>query len=279
MAIRAVLLALTMPACFSSDVPHEVQLASPSMPVESATSLPRQIKIVTFNVHKRDGAAIARAFAHDPQLGDTDLAVLQEVPAEHEACGAACDAARMLGLYAAFEPDFKRGSAVLGEAILSRVPFESSRTISLPDFHAHPNAALVVTLRIADVPITLYGVHLTDQLSLGERVRQMKPILDDAARQPTPTIIAGDFNIPIHFAAHALPLVRGHASRELENMVRGYGFDTPVVWSGPTFRLIPARLDSMYTRGFETTSFGTTHGRDISDHLALWAVMTLKQHA
>jgi endonuclease/exonuclease/phosphatase family metal-dependent hydrolase len=106
----------------------------------------------------------------------------------------------------------------------------------------------------------------------------MTPILEDAKRQNTPDIIAGDFNTnPFYWVSHWLPLpTAGHQATVLESLVRSYGFDTPVAQSGPTHRYIGMKLDAIYTRGFATKYFGTAHARDVSDHLALWATMSSK---
>lgn len=266
---------LALIACArGADVDRAVLLTPASMPRDGA-SLPTTFKVVAFNVHRRPGEAIVNAVQRDPALRDADLIVLSEVPAKG-ACGAACVAARTLGRYAAFEPDYELRGAQIGQAVLSRVPILSARLIVLPTFGVHQNAALVAVVRVGGVPVTLYSVHLTDEISFPERIRQMRPILADARARITPVIIAGDFNTPINYEQHMLPVAEGHATDRFEAFVRAYGFTTPVSRSGSTWRVLPLKLDAIYTRDFETWRFGTSHGDDISDHLALWAVMTLQ---
>jgi endonuclease/exonuclease/phosphatase family metal-dependent hydrolase len=272
---RALYVLAVVAACArGTPVAHQVSLAWPAQ-APTGRALGRTLEIVTFNVHRRPGDSIARAVAHDPVLREADVIALQEVPAEGP-CDAACVAARELGWYSAYVPDFRIGGTTIGQAILSRVPLVSARAIVLPDFHVHGNAALVATFRIADQPITIYAIHLTDEISFDERVAQLTPILEDTRSCPTPMILAGDFNTPLHYVGHSLPIPRGGSTAELEARVRSYGFATPVAGSGATFRVVPLKLDAIYTRGFETMDFGTARARDISDHLALWAVVTAR---
>jgi endonuclease/exonuclease/phosphatase family metal-dependent hydrolase len=261
--------------CISHAPPADrgIVLTMPATP-PSDLSLPATFKIVTFNVHRVTGDSIARGIALDPKLRDADLIVLEEVRSRGP-CGAACIAAKELGLYAAFEPDHVLDDGVLGNAILSRVPLEDVHLVELPKYVSR-NSALVATVRIGGQPVTLYAVHLTDQLSTAERLTQMRPILEDARKRTTPVIIAGDFNTSANFFFHNIPIRNGHAIARFEALLRSYGFASPTANTGPTFRVFPMKLDSFYTRGFDTHHFGTTHGHDISDHLALWAMMSLR---
>jgi endonuclease/exonuclease/phosphatase family metal-dependent hydrolase len=269
--VRTALLAVAVVAC-GSHPPAErgIVLTSAS---HATDELPATFQIVTFNVHRRPGDSIARGIALDPMLREADLIALQEVRGRGD-CGAACVAARELGMNAAYEPDFHLDDGTLGQALLTRAPIESTRLVTLPTYVSR-NVALVVTVRIGGQRVTVYVVHLTDELSIDERLRQMTPVLEDARTSGTPVIIAGDFNTDAVFIGHKIPIVDGASIRRFEALVRSYGFDTPVADSGPTFRVLPMKLDGIYTRGFVTHRFGTAHGHDISDHLALWAIMSL----
>ncbi|HSD87183.1 MAG TPA: hypothetical protein VLB44_06695, partial [Kofleriaceae bacterium] len=39
---------------------------------------------------------------------------------------------------------------------------------------------------------------------------------------------------------------------------------------------IGMKLDAIYTRGFAAKRFATAHAKDVSDHMALWALMEPK---
>ena len=245
-----------------------------------AAELPTQFKVATFNVHKEPGETIVSAMLADRELRDVDLIVLQEVPRSDRTCSAACAIGKRLGMHALFAPGHVEGDRDMGIAILSKVPITSAEVIELPWHDVHFNAgrriALAATLRHDGRPITVYAVHLENRLTACDRREQMLPVLDHASRQPTPVIIAGDFNTnPFTWVSHWLPLpTASNQARKLEAFVRSYGFETPVKDSGATHRYIGMKLDAIYTRGFATRRFSTARAGDVSDHLALWAAVT-----
>jgi endonuclease/exonuclease/phosphatase family metal-dependent hydrolase len=281
MSMRLAVVALALAGCSFGlqPVPKHVAVEAtfPSRP--PVAELPAQFKVATFNVHKEPGDKIAKALLADRELRDADLLMLQEVPRWDEACSGACAIGNQLGMYALFAPGHVEGDKDMGVAILSKAPITSAQIIELPWHDVHFNAgrriALVATLEQAGRPITVYAVHLENRLTASERKRQMLPILEHARRQHTPVIIAGDFNTnPFTWISHWLPLPTGrHQARQLEALVRAYGFDTPVADSGATHRYIGMKLDAIYTRGFATRRFATAHAQDVSDHLALWATL------
>jgi endonuclease/exonuclease/phosphatase (EEP) superfamily protein YafD len=120
-------------------------------------------------------------------------------------------------------------------------------------------------------------VHLDNRIGIGDRKKQLTPVLEHANQRVTPVIIAGDFNTsPFTWLAGVVPLPSGRQDNNLEKLARRYGFDTPVTESGATFRYLGMRLDGIYTRGFETLTFATADAKNVSDHLALWATMRRK---
>lgn len=249
--------------------------AAPSAP------LPRDFRVVTFNLHGQPGAPVIQAFEQDPALRGVDLIVLEEVHG-HGGCSTACEMAEALGFHAVYEPEFADRDGSDGVAIVSRAPIDSAAAIELPYYNVHLNdehrrAALVATLRIAGHPVTVYAVHLTNRLTVSQRARQILPVLLHAAKQPTPVIIAGDFNTsPFTWLAHVIPIPTGTQDNRLEELMRRHGFDTPVASSGATSRWLAMKLDGIYTRGFQVRRFATAEALDVSDHLALWAAMALK---
>lgn len=246
-----------------------------------ADELPAQLEVATFNIHMEPADKVARAMLADRSLRDLDLIVLQEVKRSDAACSEACKLGRALGMHAIFAAGHSKDDGNdYGVAILSKANITSAQVLELPWHDVHFNAgrriALVATLNQHGHPITVYAVHLENRLSASQRRAQMRPILEHAARQPTPVIIAGDFNTnPFHWVSHWLPLpTASNQAHALEALVRSYGFDTPVKDSGATHRYIGMKLDAIYTRGFQTKRFATAHALDVSDHLALWATMT-----
>ncbi|HUS29728.1 MAG TPA: endonuclease/exonuclease/phosphatase family protein [Kofleriaceae bacterium] len=285
----AVVVAVAVAGCSFGlqGIPKDRKLETTFPKTAAATELPEQFKVVAFNIHKEPAAKFIAGMQADRATRDADLILLEEVPRfdGQEGCSAACGAGKLLGYYAIYAPAHHAEERDIGVAILSRAPITSARVIELPwndvHFNAGRRAALAVTIQQAGRPITVYAVHLENRLSVGDRKKQMTPILEDAKRQPTPVLIAGDFNTnPFHWVSHWLPLpTAGHQATKLESLVRSYGFDTPVKDSGPTHRFIGMKLDAIYTRGFETRNFGTAHAKDVSDHLALWATVNAKRAA
>lgn len=260
----------------------QASMTTPSS-TSSQTELPDRFKVVTFNVHMEKADVIVKGIEGDRALRDADLLMLEEVPREHgDACSAACGAAKKLGYYALYAAGHIDGKRDIGVAILSKAPFTSSQVIELPWNDVHVNAgrriALEATVEQDGRPITVYAVHLENRLTPGDRAKQMQPILANAAHQQTPIVIGGDFNTnPFTWVSHWLPIpTAGHQAAKLEELMRAHGFDTPVKDSGATHRYIGMKLDAIYTRGFAAKRFATAHAKDVSDHMALWALMEPK---
>ena len=280
----SVLVALALAGCSFHLQPNPKTVAVESTFPRNApaTDLPAQFKVATFNVHKEPGDKIAKAILADRELRDVDLIVLQEVPRSDATCSGACAMGKQLGMHALFAPGHVEGKRDMGIAILSKAPITSAEIVELPWNDVHFNAgrriALAATINHAGRPITVYAVHLENRLKASDRKKQMVPVLEHAARQHTPVIIAGDFNTnPFTWVSHWLPLPTGrHQARRLEALMRSHGFDTPCADSGATHRYIGMKLDGIYTRGFTTKRFATAHAQDVSDHLALWATVAPK---
>ncbi len=246
---------------------------------ESSPSLPRKLRVVTFNVHRETPANVIKGIRSDPQLRDADLLILEEVHRLEPTttpCSAACALGKDLGYYTLYAPGHMQGDGSDGVAILSRAPILSGQVLELPDIDVHINSgrrvALVATVLVNGSPVTVYGVHLTNRLTVAERKEQMLPILEHVKQQRTPVIMGGDFNTsPFTWVGGLLPIPIGSQDDDLEEMVRAYGLDTPVTESGATSRFLGMKLDAIYTRGFDVQRFAVSHADDVSDHLALWA--------
>jgi endonuclease/exonuclease/phosphatase family metal-dependent hydrolase len=224
------------------------------------------------------GAKIAAAIAKDPSLRDADVITMEEVHRSGLGCSGACDVGKRLGYYVAYAPGHAAKDGDDGVAILSKAPITSTQVITLPYFNVHRNSgrrvALVATIEQAGRPITVYAVHLDNRLDVDDRRAQMQPVLEHAKLQPTPVVIAGDFNTsPFTWIAHVIPIPTGTQDNNFERLLRGNGFDTPCAESGPTHRYIGMKLDGIYTRGFTTKHFATSRASDVSDHMALWATI------
>jgi endonuclease/exonuclease/phosphatase family metal-dependent hydrolase len=274
MPIRLALITL-LTACLNHGLPPDGHVES-VFPEAPGKPLPRALHVVEYNVHMERGEKIVDALEHDPELRDADVIIMEEIHRSYLGCSAACVVGKAFGFYEIYAPGAAAGDGDDGIAIVSRAPITSSQVIELPHYDVHINAArriaLAATIEREGQPITVYAVHLENRLTVSQRRTQMLPVLEHAAKQHTPVIIAGDFNTsPFTWIAHVIPILTGTQDDSLEALVREHGFATPVVDSGPTSRFFAMKLDAIYTRGFRTTDFATAEASDLSDHLALWA--------
>ncbi|MEO8700380.1 MAG: endonuclease/exonuclease/phosphatase family protein [Kofleriaceae bacterium] len=279
---RHAVLLICAAACANRAVPKDISIeATYPHAVPYIASLPTQLRVATFNVHREAAGTVIDGVTRDPALANADLILLQEVHRDERipaACSAACALGKRLGYYTIYAPGHAQDTGSDGVAILSRAPIHSMEVVELPYFNVHLNSgrrvALAATIDVAGTPVTVYAVHLDNRLTVGDRKRQMLPVLEHARRKTTPVIIAGDFNTgPVTWLTHVIPVLTNTQDDRLEELVREYGFATPVTGVHATHRYLGMKLDAIYTRGFETTAFATANARNISDHLALWAML------
>jgi endonuclease/exonuclease/phosphatase family metal-dependent hydrolase len=279
---HALLLVCAAAGCANRAIPKDISVETTyPTKVPYVASLPRELRVVTFNVHRETASKVIEGVINDRALAGADLIVMQEVHRDEsipEACSAACALGKRLGFYALYAPGHAQDNGSDGVAIVSRAPISSMEVIELPYFNVHFNSgrriALAATVEVAGTPVTVYAVHLDNRLTVGDRKRQVMPVLEHARRKTTPVIIAGDFNTgPVTWITHVIPILTNTQDDRLEELVRAYGFATPLAGSGATHRYLGMKLDAIYTRGFETLTFATADARNISDHLALWAML------
>lgn len=274
MPLRPALLFL-LAGCMNHGLPIDAHVEAVFPAHANAEVLPRPLRVVELNAHMERGEKLVDAIEHDPALRDADVIILEEIHRSNLGCSAACVVGKARGFYEVYAPGAAAGDGDDGIAILSRVPITSSQVIELPHFDVHINGARRIALAATLAgPITVYAVHLENRLTIPERRTQMLPVLEHAAKQTTPVIIAGDFNTsPFTWLGHLVPIPIGTQDDQLEALVRARGFTTPTVASGGTSRFLGMKLDAIYTRGFRTTDFATARAEDVSDHLAMWSIL------
>jgi endonuclease/exonuclease/phosphatase family metal-dependent hydrolase len=274
------LAALGVAACMNHASPVDKSIES-TFPFATAKAAapPPQLHVVTFNTHMEPGEKIAGALANDKATRGADVIILEEVHREGPGCSGACAVAKALGMYSVYAPGHVNGKGTDGVAVLARVPITASDVIELPHYNVVVNGGRRIALvaKLAPMapgqqPITVYGVHLENRLTVKQRRHQMAPIVERAERESGPVIIAGDLNTsPFTWLCHLIPILTTTQDDRMEEFVRGHGFQTPVAESGPTSRFLAMKLDAIYTRGFATRAFATADASNVSDHLALWA--------
>jgi endonuclease/exonuclease/phosphatase family metal-dependent hydrolase len=270
-----------LPVFFAAGCMHHAIPADRSVELTAGPGAPtphRALRVVEFNTHGQPGHILADAFRSDAALRDADVIVLEEAHRIGDACSAACVLATELGYHAAYAAGHVQDDGTDGVAVLSRAPIRDPEVIELPYINVHVNdgrrIALAATIDTAQGPVTVYAVHLENRVTVAQRRAQLQPVLDHAAREHNPTIIAGDFNTsPFTWVGHLLPIPTGTQDDRLEELVRANGFQTPLAASGPTSHFMGMKLDAIYTRGFATLAYAVDPAKDVSDHLALWALL------
>jgi endonuclease/exonuclease/phosphatase family metal-dependent hydrolase len=240
----------------------------------------REIKIVSYNIRWRSGEElkqIAKLLHEDPEVGGATILALQEVDRSKKRTGnnnTVRVLADELGLHYAWAapPAAKAGNEEeTGVAILSAYPLSDVRRIVLP--HPGPGrrrrVALGATVEIEGRQWRIYSAHAETRISFGKKLEQYNAILEDLKRYPeeTPAIVMGDLNT-------WEPTADGKIIKLFSNA----GLKTPF-GSQNTFHrrvlFVPLelRLDWVWLRGLEATSYGIDRKIEVSDHWPLWSTV------
>ncbi len=249
-------------------------------PAPAPTAAGEPLRVATYNIHHIDGHRLGAALAADPDLAAAEIVLLQEVVQDRDGQSAACDVARDQGWSCAYAPGHGLDGGSLGVAILSRRPLADLAVIELPYFNVRFNAgrrvALAATIDVDGTAVRLFSVHLDNRLTASQRMRQLAPVFDAAAAWDGPALVAGDMNTsPFTWVGHVVPVPAGTHDEKLEAFARSRGFETPVTASGPTHQWLSMRLDHIYARGLRVHDFEVEHRVRASDHLPLWADISL----
>jgi endonuclease/exonuclease/phosphatase family metal-dependent hydrolase len=271
------------PGCRHPD-PASVAVSSvTASTVEPAAAAPGEpLRVVTYNIHHIDDARLGKALGADKDLAGADVIFLQEVIQPRDGDSSACALARDEGWHCAYAPGHGLKGGSLGVAILSRRPLVDLEAIELPfynvRFSAGRRVALAATIDVDGTAVRVFSVHLDNRLTASQRVRQLEPVMEAAARWDGPAIVAGDMNTsPFTWVGHVVPVPAGTHDDKLERFVRSRGFTTPVSKSGPTHQYLSMRLDHIFTRGLGVSAYEVEHRVRESDHLPLWADVSLPQ--
>lgn len=237
-----------------------------------------EIKIVSYNIRWRAGdelKRIAKLLHEDAEVGGAAILGLQEVDRRKKRTGhnnTAKILADELGLHYAWAapPSPKsKDEEETGVAILSVYPLTDVVRIVLP--HPGPKSRRRVTLgatvEIDGQPWRVYSAHAETRISMKKKMEQFNAILKDLARYPSdmPAIVMGDLNT-----------WEPSADDKTAKLFTDAGLTTPFAGNA-TFRrrvlFVPLelKLDWIWLRGLEATSFGIDRKIEISDHWPLWA--------
>jgi endonuclease/exonuclease/phosphatase family metal-dependent hydrolase len=247
--------------------PGGPRFAADYIPVSAPHRAEGPIRVVSFNIRFAREIARATALLRRPPLAGADLIALQEMDET-----GVDRIARSLGLDYVYYPATIHPTTgrYFGPAILSRWPIERSWKVILP----HPSrtrgqrrTATAAVVRIRDVPVLAYAVHLETpvQITPGEREDQARAILEDAAGFAGPVVIAGDFN-----------------GEEIGITMRQAGYRWLTDGVGPTVSFFS--WDHIFARGLMPARPGPSAGvvrriNGASDHRPIWAALAWTPHA
>lgn len=250
--------------------------------LKTQAQTPSELKVVSYNIRWRSGddlKKITKLLQEDPEIGSAAILALQEVDRRKKRSrnsNVAKIMADELGMHYAWAapPAAKAGDEEeTGIAILSIYPLSDVQRIVLP--HEGPNkrrrAALGATVEIGDQKWRVYSAHAETRLDLDKKIEQYKSLLDDLARYPAdmPAIVMGDFNT-----------WESSADRKTIKLFSGAGLRTPF-GSQSTFKrrilMVPIefRLDWVWLRGLDASSYGIDRDVGVSDHWPLWTNVKL----
>ena len=175
-------------------------------PVAKTAPQPVRLRVLTYNIlhgaGMDDKVNLART-AEVIKRVNPDLVALQEVDKLTARSGRVDEAAelgKMTGMHAVFGNAMAFDGGEYGEAVLSRLPFESTESHKLPQMkNREPREALEVRVRVPAgaaagetiVFVSTHWDHLDDDAN---RLQQGAYLGEWAAKQTAPVILAGDWN-------------------------------------------------------------------------------------
>lgn len=267
----------------SIDVPISRQF------VPVATEVPEQLKIVCFNIQRGHRILnILGALTLHPALKNAHILCLQEVDRFNERTGGidlSALIARELGMNLVYGIEFfelnrrrRSGGGDHGNAILTRLPLESTRIIALPvafdwtKSRAQPRVgrrmAIAADLMWGTRRVRIINAHLENQSLRRWRLAQMAALLaaekDQIERGPA--VLVGDMNTFLF-----------REPKTLVSMAAECGFVDvmPPRPRGTWGRIF--RLDYILAKGLVAKGSGVSHDVRSSDHKPLWASFELPQ--
>ena len=158
---------------------------------------------MTYNIHHgrgADGAIDLERIAAVIRAEAPDLVALQEVDLGTGRAGGvdqALELGRLTGMRAIFGEAMPYDGGSYGEAVLSRLPIESTRVHALPASAGHePRAGLEVRVRLEGGALVRFvGTHLDHTDDPADRVAQARRLAAVLEAEPSlPTVLLGDFN-------------------------------------------------------------------------------------
>jgi endonuclease/exonuclease/phosphatase family metal-dependent hydrolase len=235
----------------------------------------RALSAVSLNMAKEtDSNKVVQAIRTAQRLRDADLYLFQEVSDQSGKPSVADEAARKLGYSAAFAAAapgvHDQGLAIVSRYPITRVQIKRLKTCDLR-FRSRNRFSLAASVRTPWGDLRVWNVHLDTRVNSRERLDQLQPVIDDAARCAGPRLIGGDFNTnDLYWLGNVLPLPFGPAhSTAIRGAMKQHGFETPFADGLDTFPPFRRHLDWIFLSGLRALDSSVEPAR-FSDHNAIW---------
>ena len=248
-----------------------------------ASSLPAEIKIVSYNMRWRGGSELRELITllqTDPEIGGAGIIGLQEVDRYRKRSGN-IDTARMmaeaLGMHYAWaapphppQEQSKQSEDETGVAILSFYPMTDIERLVLPSPGpgGRRRVALGATVQIGERSVRVYSLHGETRISNDKRLEQQHCVLAALARRPQVerAVVLGDFNT-----------IGEGAERKTIELFAKANFHTPIPHNQSTWKtfILKFKLDWLWLRYLQPTDSGIAEHIKLSDHWPLWVNVKL----
>jgi endonuclease/exonuclease/phosphatase family metal-dependent hydrolase len=270
---------LLLPAVFLALLAVLILTAgSPNLPnLPSLDASPADtITIASLNLdHESNFEKVLRDVEAAPRLRSANIILLQEVSHVEGGPSIASRLAERMNYQVAFAPE---GPKIYdrGLAVVSKFPIEDSKVEWLTPFNLHFKTrhrfALAVTLRVPSGQLRIWNAHLDTRINPEQRLGQLQPVMDEAAKLAGPRLIGGDLNTnDFYWIEHVLPIPHGGEYRSgVRRAMAKLGFKTPFADELVTLPVIRQHLDWLFVNGLEPLS-SSAEPISFSDHHAIWA--------
>jgi endonuclease/exonuclease/phosphatase family metal-dependent hydrolase len=242
----------------------------------------RTLSVVSLNTAgETNPDRIVSALDRSPRLRQADLFLLQEVAGRDGEANAAGELARRLGYFTAFAAADSRVHDQ-GLAVVSHYPIQDVQILRLKrcdlGFRTRSRFALAAIVRSPWGDIRTWNIHLDTRINAAERLEQLQPVIEDAARYTGPRLIGGDFNTnDVYWFRNQLPLPGGPLhSALIRRAMEQQGFETPLPNALNTFPALRRHLDWIFIRELRPLAASVERAA-FSDHNAIWMQLSPEQ--
>jgi endonuclease/exonuclease/phosphatase family metal-dependent hydrolase len=232
------------------------------------------LSVTTLNMAKeKNPERILKEWRAHPAIWNSDILLLQEVA--HFDAGqpsVAQTLAKDMNRHVISSPSETKRD-VDGLAIISRYPLTDLEVKSLDHnemlFHTRHRIMIAATVQSPFGPVRVYNVHLDSRINKRARLKQIQPVISEAAKWRGPRLIGGDFNTNyLRWAGNVVPIGVSDQAGAIRKAMSAEGFTTAQIRCGPTSDFLKLRLDWVYARDIQVSD-AAIEPLNFSDHHAV----------